>query len=256
MPLKPQLRRSAILDLARQDVELRVDEIAERFGVSRETIRRDLVHLDARRLLRRVHGGAERPRAGVEASFSQRLTDNVEEKLRIAKTAASLFDANDTLMIDTGSTTEVFAAELAKRGRFTIITNSIGVAQHVHGAKRSSRVYLLGGEYRGETGETLGSVTLDQLTRFRADHAVLTVGGIDAAGGFMDYDVEEAMVARTMIAQVQNVTVVADHSKFGQIAMFKICELSAVSRLVTDQPPASALIEALRTHRVEIIVAE
>ena len=99
-------------------------------------------------------------------------------------------------------------------------------------------------------------MAIDQIAQFRADHAVLTVGGIDVAGGFMDFDVEEAMVARAMIAQVQSVTVVADHSKFGQIAMFKVCDLSAVARLVTDQEPPSPLVEALRISGVEVIVSD
>ena len=106
MAVNPENRREVILELVRQNKELRVDEIAERFGVSRETIRRDLAQLDARQLLRRVHGGAERPRIGIEANFRQRLTENRDAKARIASAAAALFDENDTLMIDTGSTTE------------------------------------------------------------------------------------------------------------------------------------------------------
>ena len=156
---------------------MRVDEIAERFGVSRETIRRDLAQLDARQLLRRVHGGAEPPRAGIEAAFSQRLTENADAKARIGKAAAALFEDNDTLMIDTGSTTEAFAAALGARGRFSVVTNSAGVAWHLYNAGSASRIYLIGGEYRGETGETVGSVAIDQVARFRADHAVLTLGG-------------------------------------------------------------------------------
>lgn len=79
-----------------------------------------------------------------------------------------------------------------------MITNSVTVATQVS-ASGHSRVYLIGGEYNGGMGETLGSVSLDQIGRFRADYAVLTVGAIDPFGGFMDYDLEEAMVARAMI---------------------------------------------------------
>lgn len=253
--MSPELRREAILDIVRQNKELRVDEIAERFGVSRETIRRDLAQLDARQLLRRVHGGAERPRTGIEANFRQRLTENTDSKARIARTAAALFEENDTLMIDTGSTTEAFAAALGARGRFSVVTNSAGVAWHLHNSGGSSRVYLIGGEYRGEMGETVGTLAIDQVARFRADHAVLTVGGLDASG-CMDFDVEEAMMARAMIRQTQSVTVVADHSKLGRIAMYQVCDLSVISRLVTDQLPESTVMSALRSAGVDIIVAD
>lgn len=252
----PERRRDAILELARDSNELKVDEIAERFGVSRETIRRDLAQLDARGLLRRVHGGALKPQTATEAPFRERLIDNAEAKQRIARTAARLFEDNDTLMIDTGSTTEAFASELAGAGQFTVITNSTEVAGRLHRGGSVSRVYLIGGEYRGETGEVLGSVVLDQISRYRADHAVLTVGAIDAADGFMDYDVEEAMVARAMIRQAQRVTVIADHSKFGRIAMAKVCDLASITRLVTDLPPPVPLQDAIRASGIELIVAD
>jgi DeoR family glycerol-3-phosphate regulon repressor len=187
--------------------------------------------------------------------FEERLVENVDAKRRIARAAARLFEDNDTLMIDTGSTTEALAAELPSR-RLMVITNSVGVARRLHRERTLSRIYLLGGEYRGETGEMLGSVTLDQIGRYRADHAVLTVGAIDAADGFMDFDVEEAMVARAMIRQAERVTVIADHSKFERVAMAKVCSLNAVARLVTDLPPPAPLAEALRAAGVVVHVAE
>jgi DeoR/GlpR family transcriptional regulator of sugar metabolism len=252
----PEKRRDAILELARHSNELKVDEIAERFGVSRETIRRDLAQLDARGLLRRVHGGALKPQTATEAPFHERMAENARAKQRIGRAAAQLFEDNDTLMVDAGSTTEAFAAELAGAGRFTIITNSVGVAGRLHRGGSTSRVYLIGGEYRGEAGETVGSLTLEHIGRYRADHAVLTVGAIDAADGFMDYDVEEAMVARAMVRQAQRVTVIADHSKFGRVAMAKVCELAAVARLVTDMPPPPPLADAIRAAGIELIVAD
>ncbi len=254
--MSPKKRRNAILELSRENGELRVDEIAQRFGVSRETIRRDLAHLDALGLLRRIHGGAQKPQTGAELPFRERLVENAAAKQRIASAAAKLFEENDTLIVDTGTTTEAFAAELGRAGRFTVVTNSIGIALHIYRGGGGSRVYLIGGEYRGEGGELIGSVTLEQIGRYRADQAVLTVGAIDAAEGFMDFDVEEAMVARAMIRQARRVTVVADHSKFGRIAMAEVCGLSAVARLVTDEPPPEPLAGALAAAGVEVIVAE
>ncbi len=251
----PEQRRGAILELARQNSELKVEDIASRFGVSRETVRRDLARLDARGLLRRVHGGAQKPQTAAEAPFHKRLIENAEAKERIARAAARLFQDDDTLMIDAGSTTQALAAELADR-RLMIITNSVGVAQNLYRPGALARVHLIGGEYRGETGEMLGSVALDQIRRFRADHAILTVGAIDADGGFMDFDVEEAMVARAMIHQSEQVTFIADHSKFGRVAMAQVCALEHAARLVTDRVPDPAMDAALRAAGVEIHIAE
>jgi DeoR/GlpR family transcriptional regulator of sugar metabolism len=251
----PDERHAAILEFLKLNQEIKVDEIAERLLVSRETIRRDLAMLDSRGLLRRVHGGAQMPKTSQEAPFRQRLTENTVAKERIARAAVGLFEEDDTLFIDTGSTTEFFAEALAAVGRHTIITNSIGVALKMHHGASQSRVYLIGGEYRGETGEVLGSVTLDQIGKFRADHAVLTVGAIDVVDGLMDFDLEEAMVARAMIAQSQRVTIIADHSKFGRVAMAKVCDFPMVDRVVTDQSPADALRNVMASHGIEVIVA-
>jgi DeoR family transcriptional regulator, glycerol-3-phosphate regulon repressor len=251
----PEQRRGAILEMARQNSELKVEELADRFGVSRETVRRDLARLDARGLLRRVHGGAQRPQTGAEAPFHKRLIENADAKARIARAAAELFQDDDTLMIDTGSTTQAFAESLAER-RVTVITNSVGVARAIYRPGSRARIHLVGGEYRGETGEMLGSVTLEQIGRYRADHAILTVGAIDPHDGFMDFDVEEAMVARAMIRQSEQVTVIADHSKFGRIAMAQVCPLASVARLVTDLPPQPDMGRALDAAGVELCVAD
>jgi DeoR family glycerol-3-phosphate regulon repressor len=251
----PEQRRGAILELARQKDELKVEDIASRFGVSRETVRRDLARLDARGLLRRVHGGAQKPQIAAEAPFHKRLIENADGKERIARTTARLFQDDDTLMIDTGSTTQALACELGPR-RLMVITNSVGVAQNLYRPGSLARVQLVGGEYRGETGEVLGSVALDQIRQYRADYALLTVGAIDAAAGFMDFDVEEAMVARAMIQQSARVTVVADHSKFGRVAMAQVCALEKVARLVTDRLPHPFMAEALHQAGVEVIIAE
>lgn len=252
----PEERRGAILDLIRLGQEVKVDEIAGRLAVSRETIRRDLALLDGQGLLRRVHGGAQRPKTAQEAPFRERIGENTGAKERIARAAAALFDAGDTLFIDTGSTTEFFAAVLGRAKAYTVITNSIGVAAKMHEGGGGSQTYLLGGQYRGDTGQMLGPITLEQIAKFRADHAVLTCGAIDTLGGIMDFDVEEAMMARAMIAQSERVTIIADSSKFGHMAMVKVCGFDRVDSLVTDRQPPDEIFSALAAQGVETIIAD
>src|SRR5690349_225434 len=164
----PEERRGAILDLIRLSQVVKVDEIAARLEVSRETIRRDLALLDGQGLLRRVHGGAQRPKTAQEAPFRERIAENTGAKERIARAAAALFDAGDTLFIDTGSTTEFFAAALGRAKAYRVITNSIGVAARMHEGGGGSQTYLLGGQYRGEAGQMLGPIALEQVAKFRA----------------------------------------------------------------------------------------
>jgi len=247
-------RHARIVDIVAQKGRVSVEELAQLHQVSHETIRRDLVSLDRSRLLRRFHGGAAALSADQEGPFSLRMTDHVEEKRRIARRAASLFGAGDSLFIDTGSTTQVFAEELARVQGLTLITNSQRIAQAV-ARSSGSEVLMIGGSYRPEARECLGPLAIEQIRRLNAQHCVLTIAALDAEKGAMDFDIGEAEVARAMIERSERLTIIADASKFERRALMEVCPLEAVDRIVTDRAPAPALAAALRAAEVEVIVA-
>ncbi|MFZ5790846.1 MAG: DeoR/GlpR family DNA-binding transcription regulator [Pseudomonadota bacterium] len=253
--MRPEARRQRIEALVRESGRITVEDLAARLGASRETIRRDLTQLAMQGRLRKFHGGAAAPDIGSEGTFRARLGDHAEEKQRIARRAAALFRPGDSLFIDTGSTTLAFAAALAPIGRLTVVTNSGLIAEAVARAGADNRVFLIGGTFREDGMETLGSVAIDQIARFRPTHVVLTAGAIDATAGIMDYDPEEAAVARAMIAQARSLTVLADATKLGGSAPFAVCALDTVDRLVTDRTPEQALPAAFAAADVEVIVA-
>jgi DeoR family glycerol-3-phosphate regulon repressor len=97
---------------------------------------------------------------------------------------------------------------------------------------------------------------VEQIQRLHADHAVLTIGAVDRSGTFMDFNAEEAFIARAMIASARSVTVLADSSKIGRHALFKVCQANQVHRLVTDRAPESAVSNALRAANMEVIIAQ
>jgi len=249
-------RREAIVELARQGNPLSVEEIARQFNVSRETVRRDLGRLQSQGLLRRVHGGAMPAQTGWEAAFRQRMVDNASAKRRIAALAATLFRENDTLMIDTGTTTLVLAGELALALKVSVITNSFAIARQLGTGSAQHRVYVVGGEYRAETEQTLGSACLEQIASYRADHAVLSCGALGPDGAIMDFDLEDAMVARAMINQAESATLIVDHSKLDRVAMAKVCDLELIDRLITDAPPPPHLAEIMAAAGVDVLVAD
>ncbi len=241
--------------MSRAGASLAVEEIADRFGVSRETVRRDLARLDDAGLLRRVHGGAVVPRLSNEPPFQERQMLNMEAKRRIGLAAAALFEPGDSVMIDTGSTTEQFAMALAAKTDITVITNSNRIAMAISAGPGKNRIFVLGGAFHTETGQILGSLCIEQLANFSVDHAVLGVGALSADGCLMDYDVDEAALARAMIARAQTVTILADHSKFDRRALITICQLETVTKLVTDLAPCGAFADMLAASRVAAIVA-
>ena len=253
--LRPEQRRDRIIDLLREGAPVSVDLLATTLTISRETIRRDLAMLARRGLVRKFHGGAALPETLAESAFQTRLGEHPREKRAVARRAAALFGPGDTIFVDTGTTSIVFAEELAKGTDLTVITNSVTIAQRIGGSGNRNRAFLVGGEYRDEAAQTLGALVVAQIARFHTGHAVLTVGAIDAVG-VMDFDLGETEVARAMISQARTVTVIADASKLGGRGLFEVCPLARVDRLVVDRPADGRLADALQTAEVEVIVAE
>ncbi|MDQ0137572.1 DeoR family glycerol-3-phosphate regulon repressor [Neorhizobium galegae] len=256
--MKPAARREEILRLLDETGEVTVEDLAERFDASRETIRRDLSDLDTGGHIRKFYGGARalifKDSSLYESEFDARMKERKAEKAAIARQAASLFAEGSVLFIDTGSTTIAFAEALARRRNMTVITNSPQIARILAQAEMRHRVYLVGGEVAAEGRETLGAMAVAQIAYFKAEHVVLTVGAITTSA-LMDYDLRETEMARAMIAQAQSVTVLADHDKLGRPAVFEVAVLKEVTRLVTDSPPTLEMATALAAAGVDVILA-
>jgi len=253
--MKPSFRQSKIIDLIRENQRIDVNDLANHFGASRETIRRDLSALSKQGKIQKVHGGAVLAKMSAEGSFQRRMERNVQEKRQIAKEAVKLFSARDTIFIDTGSTSIYFAEEIAKINNLTIITNSALVAKVITQANTTNKVFLLGGEYSGDNQETFGSLAIQQIKTFRAHHVVLTIGALDGSTGVMDFNINEAQIASAMLEQAQSLIVLADHTKFNNIASFQVCALDRITTLVCDKMPPKELYEELIQQNVEIIEA-
>lgn len=253
--MNPRERQALIVEQVRHSERVFVDDLAESLGASRETIRRDLTALANRGVVQKVHGGATMPHPDGEGPFQARMALNAPAKQRIAAAAAKLFTPGDTLFVDTGSTTLYFAEALAEVGGVTVITNSSAIARQLGLNGSEDRVFLLGGEFKADNQETVGPLALQQIKSFRPSCAVITIGALHAEAGIMDYDFDEAQVALAMIEQAGRLVVLADASKFGQLALVGICGLGEIDVMVCDAAPNGALAEALAAAKVEIVVA-
>ena len=253
--MKIKQRQGKIVEIIRKKEQVTVEELAVKLNISRETIRRDLTSLANSGKIRKIHGGATLPQVFGEGSFQQRMSDNPEAKARIAAAASRLFSAGQTLFVDTGSTTLHFAEKLSEVSGLTIVTNSTEIAGTVSSSASGNRTFLLGGEFSPDNRQTVGTMVATQIRLFRAHHAVLTVGALDGRTGMMDYNIEEAQIARAMIEQSESVTVLVDSSKFNEVASFEVCSLAQIDRLVCDVSPPDALGDALMAAGVQIILA-
>ena len=252
--MTPKERQASIVDLLRKEGRASVDALADQLSASRETIRRDLTELAGRNRIRKFHGGAMIPELNSEDAFSVRMKDQLREKRAVGRAAAKLFGPNDSILIDAGTTTLIFAEELARQSGLTIVTNCLAIAQVIAQGPGDHRTFLIGGEYQQEVGETLGSLAVAQITKFNAVDAVITIGGLVTTGAY-DFLLEETEVARAMIAQARRLTIIADGSKLDRSALFEVCKIEDIDRLVVDRPPDGALHAALVGAGVEIIVA-
>lgn len=257
--MQPSERQRLIVDRINRHGRVSVDALAESMSTSRETIRRDLTALAGSGLILKFHGGAKavgaaRGESSGEGPFQARMSENVAGKRRVAKAAAALFGRGDTLFVDTGTTTVFFAEELARRSGFSLITNSAMIAERA-GRGDGARVFLVGGEYRSGAAENVGRLAIEQIRTLKAEHVVLTVGALDVDGVF-DFDSEEAEVAREMIARARRLTVVLDASKLGKAAIFQICPLDRLERVVVDLQPPVPIANALAAAGVEVLIAD
>ncbi|MCK5661961.1 MAG: DeoR/GlpR transcriptional regulator [Thiotrichaceae bacterium] len=250
--MKPGARQLLILEILHQQGEVNVKDLVSQFGISAETIRRDLSSLSLAGKIHKTHGGGILPQIIGEGPYQQRMRDNVSAKRQIAKAACELIKPGEILFIDSGSTTLTFAEELSVIDNLTIITNSVDIAK-VTGAANSAQVFLIGGQYSADNRETVGPIAISQLNQFSVSTTVLTVGGIHAEAGLTDYNVDEAHIAKAMIKKTNKLIILADSTKMDQIAPFAVTNLEKVDYLVSNSTVSSVLNEALKSANVGLI---
>lgn len=255
-------RQQLIEQLIAADGRVAVVDLADRFRVTTETVRRDLAALERAGAVRRVHGGAvQRGRASTaEASVAERTSRRATAKQSIARAAVDLLGdrLDGALYLDAGTTTASIAAILANgphpAGEVEVVTHSMGVAQILAGAPGIG-LSVIGGRVRGLTAAAVGAQTVESVQRLRPDIAFIGTNGLAAGFGLSTPDPDEAAVKRAIVAAARRVVVVADADKFDAELLVSFAPLSAVDVLVTDSEPGGGLGAALEDAGVEVQVA-
>lgn len=235
----PEERHERIRTLLANFQHLSTERIAADLGVSRETVRRDVLKLEDMGHLRRVFGGVTTSDDDVEAPIEARAQVRLKEKRRIGRAAAGLLRPGNTIFIDAGSTVSAFAKELSLLAGLTVITNSFDVALMLSTDTQSSNgneheVIVLGGRPRAGLQATYGDITVGEIYRYRADYAFVSPVGLHPVNGASSYDRGEAEVARAMCRQSRHVVILADHSKLGQSSRVQFCDMERIDTVITD----------------------
>ncbi|CDF84790.1 DeoR/GlpR family transcriptional regulator [Pseudomonas sp. QL9] len=246
-------RQQSILDLVRERGYLSIEELAQQFAVTPQTIRRDINQLAEQSLLRRYHGGAAWDSSIENTAYNTRADQMRDEKQRIAEAVVAHIPDNASLFINIGTTTEAIARALLGHRNLKIITNNLHVAATLS-AKPDFEVLVAGGTVRSDGG-VVGQAAVDFIQQFRVDFAVVGISGIDEDGSLLDFDYQEVRVSRAIIENARQVLLAADSSKFGRNALVRLGPIDLVDRLITDHAPPAAVARLLAQHKVQLELA-
>jgi DeoR/GlpR family transcriptional regulator of sugar metabolism len=246
----PAQRRQEIFQAVRSG-SAHVVELAETFGVSEMTVRRDLRVLAREGKIERVRGGALR--ASEEPPFEETAVERLEQKDRIGAAAAALVEDGQTVMIDIGTTTLQAARHLHGR-HLTVVTTSLAVYEELL-PDPAIELVLPGGVVRRNYRSLVGVLAEDTLRQLGADVCFLGTSAVDAALAVWDSTMVEVPIKRAMIGASASVALLADAEKFQSAGLVRVCEADAIDHVVTDAPLPADCQAALEDTSIEVTIA-
>jgi DeoR family transcriptional regulator, glycerol-3-phosphate regulon repressor len=245
-------RQTKIVELAKSQGRVLVDDLATLFSVTPQTIRKDLNDLCDAELLTRIHGGATLVRSNENVRYDARRQIAAAEKQAIGLVAARLIPDNSSLFINIGTTTEAVGEALANHRELMVITNNINVANRLR-LLDEIEVVITGGVVRQSDGGIVGEAAVDFIRQFKVDYAIIGASAIDQDGALLDYDFREVKVAQAIIANARHVILVADSTKFERTAPVRIGQLSQVQTFITDHCDSSSIREICLQNGVALL---
>lgn len=253
-------RRRQIASLTAVEGRVNVSDLASRFRVTAETIRRDLAVLDEEGVVHRVHGGAVASQTFQTAEFSldDRSRSAQAAKIAIAHEALNyLPPTGGSMFLDSGSTLNAIADLIGRQAigaRWSIVTNSLPIALNLS-ARSAPDVQLLGGSVRAITQAVVGDTALRTLALMRADVAFMGTNALTLDHGLSTADTQEAAVKAAMVTNAHRVVVLADSTKLGNDYLVSFADVSAIDVVITDENAPESFVEDLRSHEIEVVIA-
>ncbi len=247
-------RHGEILKLAREQGKVVVEDLAAHFGVTLQTIRRDLSELCDSRQLTRVYGGAVLASGVVNIGYEERRALHAAQKDRIGRLCARAIPDEASLFLNIGTTTEAVARALLDHRKLMVVTNNLNVA-NILVQNPGCEVIVAGGVLRRVDAGLVGDMTLETVRHFKVDFAVIGASALDEDGDLLDFDTREVRVSQAILQQARRRFLVADRSKFNRNAPVRIGAMSELDAFYTDAPPPSAVVARCREWGTRIEVA-
>ena len=250
-------RRERIVALLREHNSVQIPALADMFGVSTQTLRKDLNFLDAKGVCTRSPGGALL-RLGalspIEEAIDVKRRRFADEKVRIGRAAAALIGAGESVLLDSGTTTLQVARHLNTADALVVVTNDVGIMNEL-AAREAVQLVFLGGSLRRKNLSFYGTQTERAVEGLHVDKLFLAADGFHTEKGITTHYEPEALLNRLMCRAASEIILVADSSKFGRICLHKILEPQGIARVVTDTGIESETRDELARIGVEVIIA-
>jgi DeoR family glycerol-3-phosphate regulon repressor len=245
-------RHPEILEIARRDGKVTVEGLATHFGVTLQTIRRDLTDLAEAGRLERVHGGAVLPSGTANIGYEERRSLKSDAKRAIAQACAAEIPDNISLFLNIGTSTEAVARELMHHENLMVVTNNMNVANILVG-NINCDVILTGGQLRRADGGLVGNLATETIKQFKFDLAVIGCSALDRDGDLLDFDIQEVSVSQAILLQSRKTFLVADQTKLTRSAPARIASLANIDVFFTDLPLPPDLVSACQAWGTKIV---
>lgn len=246
-------RKKYILEQLKQVGQVQIVDLFKLFGVTSQTIRRDLADLCEQGLAIRTHGGARRAVITSTVQYDKRRQLEINAKKKIAHQAANLIPNGSSVSINIGTTTEKVAEEIKYHKDLIVITNNINVV-HILRSSLVKSLVIVGGEVRPSDGAIVGSEAIECFNNYKVDMAIIGASSLDADGSILDFDQREVAVARAILSNARTRILVCDCSKFSVSATHRICHVSDLDYVCMDSTPPSTFVEMAKKGATQLIL--
>jgi DeoR/GlpR family transcriptional regulator of sugar metabolism len=248
-------RKRQILEVIGKDGRVVASELTQRFGVSEDTIRRDLRELAAEGLLHRVHGGAlPLPKAPISEAYTDRAEQSTEAKTAIGRAAAALIHDGQVVTIDGGTTPLEVAHHLGPELRATVVTHSVPVLRALAHHK-GIELISVGGRIMPQSLVAVGPAAVEAFRRTRADVCIVGVAGVDVEAGLTALNYEESLIKQAMAENASQVIAVATADKLGTAGPFVVVPTNRLTHIVTERTVPESILKRFQDANVHVILA-
>ncbi|MGH4125814.1 MAG: DeoR/GlpR family DNA-binding transcription regulator [Clostridium sp.] len=251
----PSERQNKFLELLSTKDVVTISEFMSEFGISIETVRRDLSILEKQNKIEKVYGGAKIKTATLgESTMKKRMSNKLLQKESIGKKCSEFINDGDCIFIDSGSTTYHIAKNIMNKKKLTIITNSIPVLNQLLNTEHE--IIIIGGKVRHNERSIVSYDYIFNFSQLNIQKSFICAGGITIENGISDFNMQEAVIRKTIIERSREIFVLADSSKFGRDVTINIAPISKINYIITDSNLSKSTINNFNKFKSKIIIAE